>query len=130
MEENNETELTAKQLSGIEALLTTSSVKDAAKKAKVSLATMHRWMSLDEFLATYRTYKSRLVTQAMTRIQSATSKAVDSLIEIVESKKTSPQTRLTACKAILNFSLKAVENEQILARLEALEKATRRRPKM
>ena len=123
----NATELTPKQLAGIAALLSTPSVEEAAKKVNVSPGTLYRWLKTDAFKASYRQAKAEIVCHAMTRLQAATSKAVDTLVSVVESSDASPQTRVTAAKAILDYSAKAVETDEVLARIEALERAFERR---
>ncbi len=123
----NATHLRPEQLAGIEALMSTRSVEAAAKKVKVAPSTLYRWLREDDFKTAYRQVKSEVVGHALTRLQNATTKAVDALIAIVGDTKASAQTRVTAAKTILDFSTKAVETEEILARLEALEQATQQR---
>lgn len=125
--DENTSDLTPKQLFGIEALLSTRTIEEAAKKAKVSPATLYRWLQTEAFKTAYRDSKARILNHSMTRLQSATTNAVDTLIEIAADKDVSPQTRITASKAILNFSLKAFENEQLIAPIEALETVAEKR---
>jgi transposase-like protein len=122
-------QLSPKQQTGIEALLTTQTIGEAAKKAGVSPATMHRWLKTDIFKDAYRSSKAEVVYHSITQLQIATTKAAQQLIEISKNKAVSAQTQVTACKAILDYGLKAIDKEIIIARLEALETAVARNSK-
>ncbi len=54
------------------------------------------------------------------------SKAVDALLEVIDTEYTPapPAVRVSAASKILEFAIKAVELEDISARLAALEQAT------
>ena len=60
--------------------------------------------------------------QAIARLQQVTGEAVGVLREIMLNLKASPTPRVLAARTILEFSLKAVEFEDLAARVEELER--------
>lgn len=104
------------------ALLTESTMKQAAEKAGISEATIWRWMQEADFKEMYRLAKQQAVGQAIARIQQATTQAVDTLYDVMKNKKAPAMARVMASKTVLDVAFKAVEVEDIQARLEALER--------
>jgi len=106
----------------ISALLNASSLRDAAKKAGISEATLYRLLKDDSFQTAYRVAKRELVNHAICQLQQNTGKAVAVLVKIAEDKTCPASARVSAAKAILETSLKAVELEDLERRIEELEK--------
>lgn len=105
------------------ALLTEPTVGQAAQKVGIGEATMWRWMQDGDFKEMYRMAKVQAVGQAIARIQQVTTQAVDTLYDVMTSKKAPAMARVIASKTVLEVAMKAVEVEDIQARLEALERA-------
>jgi hypothetical protein len=61
------------------------------------------------------------VSQSIARLQQASTEAVSTLREIVKDKKQPAPARVTAAKAILEFSIKAVELEDMAYRVAQIE---------
>lgn len=116
-----------KRHQAIIALLTQPTMAEAAKAVGVTEKTLLRWWQRPDFRESYREAKTRVVQHAMSRLQQASGQAVDALLEIVSNIQNPPSTRVTAAKAILEQAVKAVEWEDLLARLETLEEAVFRR---
>ncbi len=114
--------LTRKQDLAIAALLEMPTITSAAKAAGVSEQTLWRWMQQTDFQEHYRMAKRRVVEQAITRLQGVTGQAVSTLQEIMINTNFSPTPRVLAARTILEFSLKAVELEDLAARVEELER--------
>ncbi|MBI3464746.1 MAG: hypothetical protein HY000_17075, partial [Planctomycetes bacterium] len=105
--------LTRKQEALIAALLTEATHADAAAKAGVSEATLHRWLRLSDFRAAYRHARRELVEGAIGRIQAATGQAVDTLMAVA---KDGPKDgdRVRAAIALLDHALRGLTDADAL----------------
>jgi transposase-like protein len=112
----------------IVALLSNSTIKRAAKSVGVDDATLWRWLQDKDFHTAYRTARRESVSQAIARLQQASSEAVNTLREIVKDKEQPAPARVSAAKAILEFSIKAVEIEDMAERLAQVEAVLAQQP--
>jgi hypothetical protein len=113
--------LTPKQQTAISCLLAQSSVAQAAQAAGVGERTLHRWLADAAFASAYQAARHEAVSHAIARVQQASSHAVTVLMLLMADKQVAPGIRLNAAKAVIEYSLRAVELEQIEARLSSLE---------
>lgn len=104
------------------ALLTEQTVGKAAEKAGVSDKTMFRWMQDSDFQDMFREAKRQAVGQAISRLQQATTLAVDTLMGVMTNKRSPAMAKVLAAKATLEMAMKAVELEDLEARIAALER--------
>jgi transposase len=111
--------LTRKQDDAIAALLSTSTIKEAAKATKIGVATLYRWLQLPEFAAAYRTARREVVEHAITELQSATSEAVATLKRNLNCRNEAVEVR--AASIVLEQAIKGVELMDLQARIEKLE---------
>ncbi len=118
----NETgRLSRKQEKAILALVSSKTVEDAAKVSGIGRTTLFKWLQNDAFQDAYRRARTKIVQQAIAKMQNASGLAVSVLEEIMSDKEALPSTRVNAAKAVLETSLKAVEIEDILRRIERIE---------
>ena len=103
------------------ALLTQPSIAEAAKTAGISEATLWRWLKDEEFSKSYREAKRRAVEQAVSRLQQLSGEASDTLGHVMASPVVRANTRVTAARVVLEMAVKAVETEDLAARIEKLE---------
>jgi transposase-like protein len=120
--------LTPIQERAIVALLSNSTIKRAAKAIGVDDATLWRWLQDKDFHNAYRAARRESVSQAIARLQQASSEAVNTLREIVKDKGQPAPARVSAAKAILEFSIKAVEIEDMAERLAQVEAILAQQP--
>ncbi len=114
------------QHAAIAALLSVSTVPQAAAMAGVSDRQLYRWLADDqEFDAAYRRARWRATQQAIARLQQVSSAAVTVLISIAADKHMPPSSRVAAASKLLDLALRAVEVEELEARLTALEAAAK-----
>jgi hypothetical protein len=113
-----------KQQDAILALLTNRSIEDAARACNTPVRTLYRWMKDPDFDAAFREAKRAAFAQAISRLHQMSSAAVTTLGKVMVEPGTPPATRVRAADAILNHTKKAVELEDIEARLAALEHRT------
>jgi len=78
-------------------------------------------MKLPEFAAAYREAKRAAYAQAIARLHHLTSAAVSTLGKVMLDPATPPATRVRAADSILDHTTKAIEIEDIEARVAALE---------
>lgn len=116
-------ELTAKQEKAIAALLERGTVKEAAQAAKVSDVTLWRWLQDETFQRRYRESRAQVVETAISEMQSACSVAVRTLKNVCEDTTAPASARVAAARAILEQSIKGVEQTELIERLKILEAA-------
>jgi hypothetical protein len=112
--------LTGRQLRALEALLSCSTIKAAAKAARVGERTLRGWLKEPAFLATYRAARRQAVEAALGHLQRATGKAVRTLVGCLKATKESD--RVKAALGILDRAVKAVELIDLEERVAGLER--------
>jgi hypothetical protein len=115
--------LVGKREAAVLALLTARSVEEAARVADVPVRTLHRWMKEPAFDAAYRQAKRDAYGQAIARLHQMSSAAVSTLGKVMVDPATPPATRVRAADSILNHTTKAIEIQDIEARVTELERA-------
>ena len=105
------------------ALIEAPSVVEACRRAGVSTNSAYRWLREDaEFRELFRSTKRRLLDLALARLEGIVTRAISTLEEVLESGTHKP-ARVSASRTVLEMVLKLREHDEILERLEALEKA-------
>ena len=84
---------------------------------------IYRRLENPDFRARYDKARHDLLDKATASLQGYLSAAVEAMHEVMQDPKTPPQTRLNAADTIARNTLKLTEQGDILARLDALEKA-------
>jgi hypothetical protein len=118
--------LDAKHDAAIAALLSTRTVRDAAKKCKISEATLYRLLQLPEFKTKYRAARRDLVENVIAQLQHDGMVAATALRQIVKNKKAPASVRVSAARVILEQGIKAVELIDLVERVERLEETTKK----
>jgi hypothetical protein len=113
-----------KKEEAIVALLTQRNLEEAAKSIGVAPNTLLKWQKLPEFEAAYRDARKGAYRQAVARLQQGTSAAATTLLKTLIDPATPASVKVRAAEAIFNHAAKAIEIEDIDARLKALEAAT------
>jgi hypothetical protein len=112
-----------KKEEAIAALLTQRNLEEAARAVKIAPNTLLRWMKEPEFAAAYREARRVAFGQAVARLQQGTSAAATTLLKMMIDPGTPASVRVRAAEAIFNHAAKAIEIEDIEARVTALEAA-------
>src|SRR5215469_16748620 len=115
--------LKRKMEAAIAALLTHRSIEDAAKAVGIGEQTLLRWMKNSEFDAEYRKARRMAFRQAVSRLQQASGAAATTLTKVMVDPASPPAVKVRAAECILNHGLKAIEVEDIEARVSELERA-------
>jgi hypothetical protein len=114
--------LSRSQQRAVLALLTCTTVAQAAAEAKVGERTLHRWLREDDvFKAEYLNLRQQAVNDALSALQKYSASAARVLITLANDPRCPHSVRLGAAKSVLEMSLEALNIEVLEARLERLE---------
>jgi hypothetical protein len=105
----------------VAALISCGSIAEAAQVAGIGERTLYSWLTDRDFQEQYRTARREVVGQALAQLQRVSSLAVSTLADIMSDKEAPASSRVSASKAVLELAIKAVELEDIMSRLDALE---------
>lgn len=117
------TKFTHRKEEAIAALLTHRNVEDAAVAVTVSVKTLLRWLKLPEFQLAYAEARRAAVSQANARLQRATGAASTAILKMMVDPAVPPAVRFRAAECVLNQAQKWIELEDVLVRLEVLERS-------
>src|SRR5215471_6628697 len=107
-----------KQDQAVTALLTCSSIIEAAVQCGVAEWTLRRWLKQDPFQTTYREARRQVVQQAITQVQQANGEAVQTLRQVMQDPEAPASARVSAARVVLETSQKGVEVDEVEARLK------------
>jgi hypothetical protein len=105
------------------ALIASRTIKEAALICGISERTLRGWMAQDDFAAAFRKERHRLLDHATTRMVAALDRAVAVLVENMEEE--SAGERRQAAVALLDRATSALELQDVIRRVEALEQGKR-----
>ena len=117
------TKFSRKMEETVAALLTQPNVDAAARSVGISVATLMRWQKEPEFQKALREARRAAFGQAIARLQQMSGAAVATLGKMMVEQTAPPSTRVRAAEAIINHAAKAIEIEDIEARVSELERA-------
>lgn len=120
--------MTAKHDKLLAALLQSGTIQQAAQSAGISEATALRYLKEETFAAAYREARREVVNHAVVTLQGACGEAVQTLRDVATDGSAPASSRVSAARAILDTSLRAVEIEDLGARVEALETLLKEKP--
>ncbi len=113
-----------KKEQAIVALLSQRTLEEAARAIDIVPNTLLRWMKEPEFDTAYRAAKRAAFGQSIARLHHLSGAAVSTLGKVMLDPATPPATRVRAADSILDHTTKAIEIEDIEARVAALEATT------
>ena len=113
---------TTKKTRAIAAMLTTSTVADAAAAAGVGHRTLARWLADDpEFRSALQRAEGLAIDAAVRRLVGLQDAAVDVFDDVLSNSSISPTVRLRAASSVIDYLLKLRELRNLEERLAALE---------
>jgi transposase-like protein len=110
-----------KKEEAIAALLSQRNIEEAARAINVAPNTLLHWMKLPEFETAYREARRLAFSQSIARLQQGTSAAATTLLKIMLDVNAPASTRVRAADSVLDHAAKAIEIEDLEARVAALE---------
>ena len=117
-------ELTGKQANVLALLVTGVSIESAARKEKTNPSTVHAWMKKPEFRDRYNDALNDVIAHSSSQLKAACAVAVTVLREVAEDGATTSASRVSAARSILELAYRAREQDEVIARIEALEGLT------
>src|ERR1700680_2669237 len=112
-----------KKEEAIAALLSQRNIEEAAKASGIGANTLLRWLKMPEFQAAYREARRAAFAQSIARLQQGTAAAATTLLKTMIDANTPASVKVRAAEAIFNHAAKAIEIEDIEARVSELERA-------
>ena len=112
-----------KQEEAIAALLTQRNVEEAARAAGIGTRTLLRWLQVPEFQKAYREARRAAFSQSIARLQQGASAAATTMLKLMIDTNTPASVRVRAAECVMNHATKAIEIEDIEARVSELERA-------
>jgi hypothetical protein len=112
-----------KQEEAIAALLTHRSIEDAAKAVGIAAKTLIRWLKEPGFAKAYRDARRAAYSQSVARLQQASSAAAATFLKLMVDPNAPATVRLRAADLVFTHGSKAIEIEDIEARVSDLERA-------
>jgi hypothetical protein len=112
-----------KMEAAVAALLSQRNVEEAAHAVGVATRTLLRWMKEPEFQAAYREARRAAYSQAVARLQQGATAAATTLLKVMLDQGTPASVRVRAAECVMNHSSKAIEIEDVEARVAELERA-------
>lgn len=110
-----------RQQRALQALLTEPDKQRAAASAGIAPRTMRTYLADPAFAAEYQRLQSEQIADAAQRGRQSMAGAMDALRAVMDDETQSGQTRVMSARALLEFSLKLDERENVLRRLTELE---------
>jgi hypothetical protein len=106
----------------IAALLSQRNIEEAARFVNIGTKTLLRWLQLPEFDRAYREARRAAFSQSIARLQQASSAAAATLLKIMVDPSAPAACRIRAADSVLGHAAKAIEIEDIEARVSELER--------
>ena len=119
MSENTKTQLTNRQLLAIPHLIGSPTLEEGRKRAKVSKATLYKWLKDPRFKEELRRRRNEVARDALDRLKGLVGKAIDKLAELIDSEK--PYIQKAVAEKIIDYTLRSIEIEELEERLERIE---------
>lgn len=115
--------LPRKQAQAIVALLSSPTMAQAAEIAGVGVSTLIRWQKNPNFAEAYRTARREVVAQATGKLSQICAEAVGVLQDVMRNPQTPAASRVMAARSVIDYAFRAVEFEDLSARVEAIEES-------
>ena len=104
------------------AILSEPTIQKACEKVGITTQTAYRWLKDEDFKQEFQVLKRDYMKTVTTTIQKNTQIAVSTIVDIMKDEKLPPTVRLQGARTILEYGYKGLEIEDILARLDKIER--------
>jgi hypothetical protein len=112
-----------KKEAAIQALFSERNQTEAARVAGIDPSTLRRWQRLPEFQVEYLQVRRDLMSQASGRLQYHAGTLISVGLKLIGDSATPSSVRASLILGFIDRANKAVESEDVLVRLEALERS-------
>ena len=114
-------ELSANQQRALNALLSSPSVEAAARRCGITSRQIWRYLTDETFKTELQQRRGEVLSASTTGLVSGMQLAAETLYALLEDAETPPTVRARVAQTVVELARKAVELDDVLARLEALE---------
>ena len=118
---DGEQELTRRQRRIIPLLLS-KSVTEACKEARVGRKTLYDWLKQEHFKQELEGARDELFASAMDRLKASTEKALEKLIELMDSGE-KDDSQIRCAQTLLEYAWRLKQSQDLERRIELLEEA-------
>ena len=105
----------------LQALLTSRTIAESAKVAKVSERVVYTYLSDPDFKARYDKACADVLRGITNQLREHMSKAIVTIVEIMTDPENTAKDRLNAAKTILEYNAKYSDMQEVNERLQRLE---------
>ena len=112
-----------KMEAAISAFMREKSLAEAAKAAEISVSTLKRWLQMPEFQGELLRERREMVSQTNARIQYYSGAAASVAFKLMADASTPYSVRAHLSLSLMDRANQSVDRDDILVRLEALERA-------
>lgn len=123
-DEDGKKELSLRQLHALPSLLSHPSIAQASKDCGVSEKQIWEWMNQEDFRAELYHQKSKIIARVVNKLQQASLKASETLIDLMDNGK-SDTIKHKAAVDILNLTMKYTQMYELEDRIQRLEREGR-----
>lgn len=113
--------MTQKQQTFLQCLLTESTVLKAAQKAGISRSTAYKYLNDAKFKACLDSARGECIHDTIRYLQGNFAKCSEELIKIIENSKTKDQIKINAINSVFMNGKALLDNFEIEERLKQLE---------
>lgn len=110
-----------KQLDFMFAFLKNGNISKSCKIANITEKTAHKYLK-NGLAEEINKVRKRQIEKTFQKLEYASLKATDTIIDILEDEKCPKSVKLNASKSVLDYALKIREQTEIIERLEGIEK--------
>lgn len=103
-------------------LLTYPTSKEAAEKSGVSITTIYRLKKDKDFQEILQKVKNSIFQETMQKAQGYCLESLEVLRGVAKDKNATDSSRVSAARAILELGISLYENENIIQRLDEMER--------
>lgn len=104
-------------------MLTSKTIEDAYKKADITRNTAYRYLNDDDWQEEYRKRRSELTDTLTSQLLQLGTQAIETLESNMTDPDATPATKNTTSKTILDYIYSNHDREQIIERIEEIERA-------
>ena len=104
-------------------MLTSKTIEDAYKKADITRNTAYRYLNDEEWQEEYRKRRSELTDTLTSQLLQLGTQAIETLENNMTDPDATPATKNTTAKTILDYIYSNYDREQIVERIEEIERA-------
>ena len=115
------TKYNKKQVDFIFAMLETGNISKSAKIANITETTAFKYLK-NGLAEQINKIRKQYIEESLKKLEYASIKATDTIINILEDEKCTNSIKLNAGKTILDYSLKIREQTEIIEKLNNIEK--------